>query len=51
MGNLRGFSTRILAVKDKPRHTPGTKNYTLNVRGVDLDFKANVLELIEKSFT
>jgi hypothetical protein len=47
-GTKKGCRSEILDVKDKSRHTPGTKYYTLEVDGAIHDYKANSLELVRK---
>jgi hypothetical protein len=45
-GIFKGYATEVLEVKDKSRHTPGTKYFALKINGVIHDYKANVLSLV-----
>jgi len=48
-GTLKGYVAEIQEVKDKDSYcTPGTKYYIIKVNGKNMDFKANVLSLVEK---
>lgn len=47
-GKLTGYTTRILEVKGKSASTPGNRLYVLKIPGGKYDFKANVLNLVEK---
>ncbi len=48
-GRKKGYTAEIIEVKDKLNNlSDGKKYYTLQIDGINHDFKANVLELIEK---